>query len=537
MPASFSRLQLAAALLGELALSWLLLPAHLVAEYDNDLDNPNTPRRHAQESAIFAHFRRNPAAASRNAPRQSDYLGVNLPSETGSLGGKESALGTRRSRGSIDALRNPFGADSNDGEEEAEDIEVDLTSWGLDAFIAKDKSGKGKGKVPSIAATAPPTTTVRPHLLPGSEQAFLAPRRAISYSRSMSLGSSVDLLRQAGNAPSDSADSRRRSIASPLDVVNVEVNHATFPRHRSSSTGIMQDTVGPSQGVPFPTGSTRATSPGPSEVATGRRVYSRTFSMASLNSRMMLGDVKEESRSQLTYDESGEVVVQEDNPFSLKPPSHTSRFDPKYAAHARTMSNASLGTRALLNDDSESIMTGVGGDFTRDRRYSTTLDLLRPKVLVMPSPLQSTAPPELSSIDSRIREGFTLSKDGPPLPPGARTNRRMSTLLGISDTVPRIASNSFTPNPLEDLTLSQQLFRNTLAIDGRFDALPADLPRATEEGEQAQLYPEEVEAEEPLPSPLHPEASAPKRPPGKLYGKSLIDDLEARKAQMRSKQR
>ena len=235
-------------------------------EYDNDLDNPDTPRRYAQESAIFAHFRRNPAAASRIALRQSDYLGINLPSETGSLGGKESALGTRRSRGSIDALRNPFGADSNDGEEEAEDIEVDLTSWGLDAFIAKDKSGKGKGKVPSIAATAPPTTTVRSHLLPGSEQAFLAPRRAISYSRSMSLGSSVDLLRQAGNAP---ADSRRRSIASPLDVVNVEVNHATFPRHRSSSTGIMQDTAGPPQGVPFPTGSTRATSPGPSEGITG----------------------------------------------------------------------------------------------------------------------------------------------------------------------------------------------------------------------------------------------------------------------------
>jgi len=113
----------------------------------------------------------------------------------------------------------------------------------------------------------------------------------------------------------------------------------------------------------------------------------------------------------------------------------------------------------------------------------------------------------------------------------------MSTLLGISDTVPRIASNSFTPNPLEDLTLSQRLFRSTLAIDGRFDAFPSDLPRATEEGEQAQLYPEEVEAEEVLPPPLHAEASAPKRPPGKLYGKSLIDDLEARKAQMRSKQR
>ena len=33
------------------------------------------------------------------------------------------------------------------------------------------------------------------------------------------------------------------------------------------------------------------------------------------------------------------------------------------------------------------------------------------------------------------------------------------------------------------------------------------------------------------------DSSKPHRPAGKLYGKSLIDDLESRKAQMRSKQR
>jgi hypothetical protein len=113
----------------------------------------------------------------------------------------------------------------------------------------------------------------------------------------------------------------------------------------------------------------------------------------------------------------------------------------------------------------------------------------------------------------------------------------LSILLGIPDTPPPIASNSFTPNPLSDLTPSQQLFRNTLAVDGRFDTFPDDLPRAIEDGEQAQLYPEELEPEEPPPSPPLPDTSIPKRPPGKLYGKSLIDDLESRKAQMRSKQR
>ncbi|KAF9451710.1 hypothetical protein P691DRAFT_723478 [Macrolepiota fuliginosa MF-IS2] len=523
MPAAFSRLQLAAALL----------------EYDNDPDNPDAPRRSAQESAIFAHFRRNPAAPPQSAARQSDYLGVSLPSETGSLGGKESAPGTRRSRGSIDALRNPFGADSNDEEEDAEEeLEVDLTSWGLDAFMPKDKSRRGRGKAPSVAATAPPMTTVRSHHpSTNAEQVLLAPRRAVSYSRSMSLGGSLDFLREA--AAAGPPDGRRRSIASPLDVAQMDPSRVTLSRPRSSSASLVQELAEPSQAIPFPTESTRAISPGPAESVSGRKRHERTFSMASMNSRMVLADVKEESRPQSTYgeEEEEEALAEEENPFTLQPPSHTSRFDPKYAAHPRTMSNASMGTRALLNDDRNSVMTGGGDNFHRERRYSTTLDLLRPKVLVMPSPLQSVAPPEPPKVDNRVRDGFTLSKDGPPLPPGARTSRRMSTLLSGSDTPPPIASNSFTPNPLNDLTYAQKLFRNTLAVDGNPDSYYEGLPRATEDGEQAQLYPVEPEVDESIPPPPVPETSAMKHLPGKLYGKSLIDDLETRKAQMRGKQR
>lgn len=470
------------------------------------------------------------------ASRQSDYLGISLPSETGSLGGRESAMGTRRSRGSIDALRNPFGADSNDGEEEAEqEMEVDLTSWGLDAFMPKEKSRKGKGRAASVAATAPPTTTVRSHVpLTNAEQFLQAPRRAVSYSRSMSLGGNLDFIRETANA--SQFDGRRRSIASPLDVINMDINRAPFARPRSNSASLMQSLAESSQAIPFPTGPTRATSPGPSDSISTRRPHERTFSMASMNSRMLLADVKEESRPHSTYEDEG-PPAKEDNPFALQPPSQTSRFDPKYVEHARTISNASMGTRALLNDDRSSVMTAPGDNFHRERRYSTTLDLLRPKVLVMPSPLQSTAPPEPLQVDNRVRDGFTLSKDGPPLPPGARTSRRTSTLLGSSDVPPAIASNSFTPNPLNDLTYAQKLFRNTLAVDGHLDGYPEDLPRAREDGEQIELYPEEPEIEEVVLPPPPPEASSTKRPPGKLYGKSLIDDLETRKAQMRSKQR
>lgn len=256
-----------------------------------------------------------------------------------------------------------------------------------------------------------------------------------------------------------------------------------------------------------------------------------------MNSRLLLAEVKEESRAQSVYEDDEEGQPKDDNPFALQPPVHTSRFDPKNSIRARTASNASIGTRALLNDDRNSMMTGGGENFMRERRYSTTLDLLRPKVLVMPSPLQSVATPEPPPPDNRIRDGFMLTKDGPPLPPGARTSRRMSIGLGGSDTPP-VASNSFTPNPLNDLTYAQKLFRNTLAVGGHSDAYPEDLPRATQDGEQVELYPAPPEVEEvPTPPPPPPETTAMKRGPGKLYGKSLIDDLETRKAQMRSKQR
>ena len=100
-----------------------------------------------------------------------------------------------------------------------------------------------------------------------------------------------------------------------------------------------------------------------------------------------------------------------------------------------------------------------------------------------------------------------------------------------------VASNSFTPNPRASLTLSQLTFRNTLLVDGQRDVAYADmdsrLQRATEDGQQVE---EEPEPEPDIPI-VEDEPTGPKRPAGKLYGRSLIDDLEARKAEMRGKQR
>jgi len=66
--------------------------------------------------------------------------------------------------------------------------------------------------------------------------------------------------------------------------------------------------------------------------------------------------------------------------------------------------------------------------------------------------------------------------------------------------------------------------------DVAFDDIEQHLSRAQEEGEQAPINNEEDEEEA-------EEATEGLRPAGKLFGKSLIDDLEARKTQIRSKQR
>lgn len=487
-----------------------------VEEYDNDPENPDAPYRSAHESALFAHLRRNVRAPA--APRRSSNLvGVALPSETASMGGRESVMDGRRSRGSTFALRNPFGEDDYLEEEEGgeEHLEVDLTSWGLDAFISKDKESKGKGKASpqplSSVATHFPTHANAP---PGSVMRTRA-------TRSMSAGNYDHLFPEQD-------DNRRKSIASPLDLAALQSTSDDVPFQRRRAASYSADSAlhapaGPPvvQNIPFPSRSVRSPSP-PLD-------RPRSHSSGTLD---MLADGPGRQRSNSNGTMTSRFLLAEDNPFALEPPTRASRFDPKAAAHARTVSNASMGSRVLLDNDGQSVMTGRG---VQSSRPLSTIDLLRPKVLVMPSPLQhlnSSAPPP--PLDHN-REGFQFSADGPPLPPGARSTRRGST-FGDLNAVP-IASNSFTPNPRMNLTLSQMTFRNTLKVDGHEAAYTdgADLPRATEEGQQVDLDPT-IPEDTPVDL-VTDDYGQPGRPPGKLFGKSLIDDLEARKAHMRSKQR
>ncbi|KAG6814167.1 hypothetical protein H0H92_000843 [Tricholoma furcatifolium] len=536
---AFSRLQLAAALL----------------EYDNDLDNPDAPNRSAQESAIFLPFRQ----TALHRGRKNDYLGVPIPGEgvPSARSIKSSSALAHQSRMSISTLHNPFGRDDHLEEEETqqeqEEIEVDLSSWGLDAFIPKDKASKnGKGKEKSTDPLSPHSvssvTAHQPYT--NHDTAVRSPRRALAASRSMSVGGDLEYFATEGESlrPSLKLDkSRRRSIASPLDTAGMEA--PSIMQRRRASSYSHSTTYNSSQplSVPFPSSSIRSGSLDVTEDDVLRssslgsqlgpvQMHERTRSTTSAGSQVILKDAEHQDNRQRTMSNAtmATILLAEDNPFAIRPPSRASRFDPKAAAHARTMSNASMGSRMILDQDRMSTYTSAPDG--RDRRYSTTLDLLRPKVLVMPSPLQPTSSASSPPINEKLRDGFELSTDGPPLPPGARSSRRASTTLSTIEKPP-LASNSFTPNPLASLSLSQMTFRNTLKIDGHGDSyVDTDIPRAIVDGEQAQF---EIDQEE-VPIIAINDANEPtrtSRPAGKLYGKSLIDDLEHRKAQMKSKQR
>lgn len=437
----------------------------------------------------------------------------------------------------MDALRNPFRADHNSESEEddREDqaIEVDLASWGLDAFIPKEKSksAKSRGKQP----IPPPMVSTRSHRpSTNHDSAIPLPRSGIVTSRPSSAGGNLDFATR--HVPLQTSD-RRRSFGSPLDLVGMEPTGPPF-RHRAAS----QASSPPhSTAVPFPSSSVRSPSPGVDQLYgdSRSRPHERAASMASMASRLIYDNMKQENiQSEQVASNMGLENAVDDNPFTIHHPSHISRFDPKVLARTRTYSNISMGSRMILENDNDSVMTGRDA-YSREPRYVTTMDLLRPKVLVMPSPLQAVSPKVPEQPTHIVRDGFEFSTDGPPLPPGARSSRRLSSTSIMETEIVPLAPNPFIPNPHIDLSLSQKTFRSTLVVGGQSGTyldVDGGLPRATEDGQQVMV--EEPPEEDVLPPVLPPEEdSKALRPAGKLYGKSLIDDLENRKAQMRSKQR
>lgn len=412
--------------------------------------------------------------------------------------------------------------------------DLDLESWGLNDILG-DK-GKEKGSKRKPNSRLPPPHEIqhtKGPLSPG-----LGPR-AVSMGNFDNIGFGGAIVDDLSIMPEPRAGTeflderkRRASFGSPLDLAGMNVPDISLDQaRRKSAYGLLegQPESGPSSSpsIPFPSSSIPQVD---GESGTGIPRHDRTYSSVSRGTH--LDPVPEEPGRRPRFDSQGNRIKttaptqaatnDENNPFAIRPPSpsRSSRFDPKAVAHARTISNASMGSRILPDN-------AASGHPPIPRMYSR-MELLRPKVLIMPSPLQSSKQ-NVRPPSPPVRDGFQLSRDGPPLPAAARAVRKS---MAFEEYPP---SNPFTPNSRASLSLAQLTFRSGLHTQDIGYAENDTIPRATADGEQARLPSPEPE-EIPIIAVL-PEEKKDRRGPGRLYGRSLIDDLEARKAHMRGKRR
>lgn len=558
-PPAFSRIALAAALV----------------EYDNDSDDPNVVKRSAQESAIFSHLRRSgPVPKPQSVleyddlpePRRTrNYLRIALPNDA-DVGLTSPAPphdpSTRRSgetRRSLDILReqgeqyfqqDENGDDNEEGSDAVSSIEdVDLASWGLDSLIPeKTKVSKDKARPRQRSGPA----RIRPaseHLdnLPNphspqemeSESRMLgATRRPPPGPRSHSLFGDAGMKKLfldehiTGNADASTfpLSGRRHTIAMPDEFGEMTSALPILPpppRPRSAA-GISVD---PST-APFP--------------------------------RSRPGSALERLESE------------EENAFAvpLPPPDRLSRFDPKAlqsrplsgsswisteelrAARQRAQSNVSFGEMRDVEDDSAardpSVITGladagnrhsqmpVAPSLAETRRFSR-MELMRPKVLIMPGPLREVkTKPDPVDAELKRRGGFADSTGDRPLPVNFRASAAPGVLPGprplsmVGGGAGGLGEMLLPNNPRMSLSTTQLMFRNNLLVGGQRDVSYLDidnrLARATQEGEKIEVYEED-------PNYIENEFLELHRPTGKLLGKSLMDTLEARKAEIRGKRR
>ena len=402
--------------------------------------------------------------------------------------------------------------------------DLDLESWGLDDLLGDKGKEKGSKKKPH-------SRLPNPHEIHQSKSPLspgLGPR-AVSMGNFDNIGFGGAIVDDLSLVPESRTEAeflderrRRASFGSPLDLAGMNAPDISLDQaRRKSAYGILESQPEPgssSHSIPFPSSAPQVDD----ESGVDAPHHDRTHSSVSFR----LESVPEDPGRRSRFDSQGNrikttapaqaAVNDENNPFAIRPPSpsRVSRFDPKAAAHARTMSNASI-----LDD-------AASGHPSIPRKYSR-MDLLRPKVLIMPSPLQDSKQ-NVRPPSPTVRDGFQLSRDGPPLPAGARAVRK-------SMNFEELPPNPFTPNSRATLSLAQLTFRSGLHTQDHGYSENFGMPRATADGEQARLPSPEPE-EIPVIA-IPPEEKKDRRGPGKLYGKSLIDDLEARKAQMRGKRR
>lgn len=243
-----------------------------------------------------------------------------------------------------------------------------------------------------------------------------------------------------------------------------------------------------------------------------------------------------------------EAYDDQPNPFALPAPAgpRVSRFDPKISTPPGLV-GTDTGTRGTRTMDRPA--SYASGYFPPNAEphhgfisppTAAPITRLRPRTLIMPTPLHGVLDPTQSQPSRWEQEGFTHGAK--PMPPGALT--RPDSFVGRLDAA-MPDRKTFTP--------SQQLFRVTLAgVDGKRDSQVSrygyeagfiDIPPSAErDGEIAvQQYGGRMAEDE-----EDSEYDDEEREPGEqdwrpetryVRGPSLMDRLEARKAELKSKNR
>ncbi|KAG8916296.1 hypothetical protein FRC01_003246, partial [Tulasnella sp. 417] len=472
--------------------------------------NPDAPQVNAKESAIFVNLRR-PAPPPRVLQQHQDD---DDDEEDVPLGRTVQTRNAENRKSMVASLVN---VEQADPERAAED-EM-LSSWGLEGLVEKKEEKKDKrpahldlDKFTTIDLDEPREPPSRalsamlpnPHGPPTPTDVNTSPIQRYPPKRPLSMGDMDNLV--IGVSPE-----RRRKAPEVIDYRRSMVGTLDFTSPAAKTLG---QAGGSQELLAFPSDdapkSTPAEgSPNPFAIPLPESTRRSRFDpkALSVDRRLSIG-----SMGQLADQADQEDQVDLEDP----PEDASTNFlgSNLPGSRPRTYSMGTIPTQMMLDADELSPLPSPAAP---ESKRLTRLDLLRPKVLVMPSPLQD----QKAGPSKKTRDGFFTTDDGGfPLPIGSRPEVRpgLAPLPGGAG------------NPRLSMSLSQLTFRQSLMVGGQRDPSYADIDRnlrmAAEEGERAdQGWSEEEDEEKEL------------RPAGKLYGKSLIDNLEARKAVIKGKQR
>ncbi|WRT67499.1 uncharacterized protein IL334_004471 [Kwoniella shivajii] len=566
---TISRLQLAAALM----------------EYDNDVDlaspDSETEFRDHRSSAIFQPFQAAQAAARRHKilsqppPSLPSPLESHFPAETKGgpsshstareLDGPESQTQSfRKSTFELDNFTlTPGGSRNLDlppeeehiNQQEEEDLgDVDVKRWGLPSHLIADEAFSSTSA--SRSRNEPELTTRRSTVFSSLPQPLSSPigvRARSIHVQDVLDDTALHSEISEQSYPPELGDRRRtlsydltsKALASaarvrelaerPHTVLGMQNNQISPEERRRSKFSISDDP----RLIPLPQ------TPGSNSLFNNRP-------LSSLNdydnvNRGWISPPPGKMDEELMINEEISLQNEERNPFALPapPPELGSRFDPKVLQNQRGSTTArtprederrfsevardeppqSARSRSTFHGSGS---VGVGeplsnlspGLFPQSKvwediptpeqfgrplmpkRYSTsarvfTKQMIRPKTLIMPTPLSGRYSPEPRQ--PKLPEGYTLGEK--PLPYGAKTEGQRP---GIS------------------MSVSQRTFRSSLMVNGVRDL---EFVGGAEEDGEIGLARRELDD------------GAIERRPGKLFGRSLMDELEARKAAQKGKKR